>query len=71
MAFSDETKEAALKRAGSQCECVRGSHTHSGRCTARTNLEYHHKTAVGSGGSDALFNCEVVCRTCHVLIPTP
>jgi hypothetical protein len=71
MAFAEATKEAALKAAGNQCECVRSSHTHIGRCTSRTSLEYHHKTAVGSGGSDSLSNCEVVCHTCHVLIPTP
>ena len=74
MAFSEETKELALARAGNQCECARGSHIHSGRCTVKltgTNTEYHHKTAVASGGGDGLSNCEALCNTCHALIPKP
>lgn len=74
MAFSDGTKALALVRANNQCECNRWSHTHAGRCTTKltsTNTEYHHKTAVASGGGDGFSNCEVLCRTCHALIPKP
>jgi 5-methylcytosine-specific restriction endonuclease McrA len=74
MAFSDSTKALAMVRANNQCECDRFSHTHTGRCTTKltsTNTEYHHKTAVASHGSDMLSNCEVLCKTCHALIPTP
>ncbi len=74
MAFSTKTKEEALAKAGGRCECTRISHTHVGRCSVRltpSNTEYHHKTAVASGGSDALSNCEVLCVSCHALIPKP
>jgi 5-methylcytosine-specific restriction endonuclease McrA len=74
MAFSESTKELALASAGNQCECARGIHLHGGRCKTtltKSVAEFHHKTAVASGGSDALSNCEVLCHTCHVLIPKP
>lgn len=74
MAFSEETKKAALKSAGNRCECKRLSHTHAGRCKTtltKASAEFHHKTAVASGGSDALSNCEVLCRTCHVKVRRP
>ncbi len=72
MAFSEQTKEEALKRAGGRCECERGSHSsHIARCHSSYKLEFHHKTAVASGGSDALSNCEVLCHDCHQLVPRP
>jgi 5-methylcytosine-specific restriction endonuclease McrA len=74
MAFSEATKELALASAGNQCECARGSHTHTGRCKTtltKSAAEFHHKTAVASGGDDTLSNCEVLCTTCHGLIRTP
>lgn len=74
MAFSEKTKDEALIRAGYQCECTRISHTHVGRCKTKltkSTAECHHKTAVASGGSDGLYNCEVLCHSCHVLIPKP
>jgi 5-methylcytosine-specific restriction endonuclease McrA len=74
MAFSEATKEQALASAGNRCQCTRVSHIHSGRCNVtltKSTAEGHHMTAVASGGSDALSNCEVLCHTCHVLIPKP
>jgi 5-methylcytosine-specific restriction endonuclease McrA len=71
MAFSETTKEEALRRAGGMCECERGSHGHIGRCYSTDQLEYHHKTAVASGGSDALSNCEVLCHDCHQQVRRP
>jgi 5-methylcytosine-specific restriction endonuclease McrA len=70
MAFSDETKQAALKRAGYQCECARLTcNVHSSvHCTTKLrtgNWHAHHKTAVASGGSDALSNCQALCIPCH------
>lgn len=79
MAFSDLTIRQAWQRSGGRCECERSSHGHgyTGRCTQRLmfNLrgndyspygwEAHHKTAVSSGGSDALSNCEILCMSCH------
>ena len=74
MAFSEITKESALSIAGNRCECTRISHTHTDRCKTtltKSTAEFHHKTAVASGGSDSLSNCEVLCRTCHLLVRTP
>jgi hypothetical protein len=70
MAFSAETKQAALARAGHQCECKRLACTvHATiQCTAKLrmgNWHAHHKTAVASGGSDTLSNCEALCIPCH------
>lgn len=71
MAFSEATKQAALNRAAGQCECRRMScteHPRSYRCPTTLvtgRYEFHHVTAVSSGGSDALSNCEVLCRPCH------
>lgn len=75
MDFTDETKRGARQRAGGRCECTRKSHKHLlGRCLAvlaLSKVEYHHKTAVASGGSNALSNCEVLCAPCHQRIPRP
>jgi 5-methylcytosine-specific restriction endonuclease McrA len=71
MAFSEETKQAAYKRAGGRCECRRLACTvhktvHCGAGPlASGDWHAHHKTAVASGGSDALSNCEVLCIPCH------
>lgn len=68
MAFSLETRQAALKRAGYRCECNRLLCSHYGRCTtllAPGRWHAHHKTAVSVGGSDALSNCEALCIPCH------
>jgi len=71
MAFSEETKQAAFKRAGGQCECRRLSctvHPSTIRCTTTLKSgqwHAHHKTAVASGGDDTLSNCEALCIPCH------
>jgi 5-methylcytosine-specific restriction endonuclease McrA len=71
MAFSEETKQAALRHAGGQCECRRLScpeHPTTNRCQTKLvngRYEFHHITAVSSGGSDGLSNCEVLCIPCH------
>lgn len=79
MAFSDATVKQAWERAGGRCECQRSRHNHgyTGKCdklllwSARGNdnspygWEAHHKTAVSSGGSDYLSNCEILCIDCH------
>jgi len=68
MAFSDETKRAALARSGGRCECVRIEHPHFGRCSSPVTLataEYHHASAQSVGGHDDLLNCEVLCHECH------
>jgi 5-methylcytosine-specific restriction endonuclease McrA len=76
MAFPQSVKDDAYSRSGGQCECTRTSHPkHSpGRCPTqltKTSGEYHHRTAVASGGDDTLSNCEYLCIPCHDLIPTP
>ena len=78
MAFSKETIEAAWRRAGGKCECRRKTHNHAyGRCNKTLSFdnrgkdgvwgawEAHHITAVSSGGSDTLSNCEILCIECH------
>ncbi len=58
MAFSEATKEAALKRANFKCE----------KCGKNVNMhtcEAHHKHSVKSGGNDALSNCQILCKDCH------
>jgi 5-methylcytosine-specific restriction endonuclease McrA len=69
MAFSEETKQAAKERSKGQCECTRLTCTvHSTvRCPAKLTGKWHahHKTAVSSGGTDALSNCEALCIPCH------
>lgn len=78
MAFSDETIKAKLKSTGGQCECRRASHTaHIGRCPKKdftkenrgTKWESHHKVSIDAGGTDAEDNCEILCLSCHSLIP--
>ena len=53
MAFSEETKAAALRRAGCRCECTRSTcpQRHVGRCTAqlaggRWHARPHYRRAV-------------------------
>jgi 5-methylcytosine-specific restriction endonuclease McrA len=69
MAFSEETKNAAWRRAGGKCECTRNCAHHRGRrCNAALtayNWHAHHKTALASGGDDSLSNCEALCIPCH------
>ena len=77
MAFSQDTVNAAWKRAGGKCECTRSSHGHSARCNKTLSYENrgrdgawgaweaHHKTADASGGNDSLSNCEILCMECH------
>ena len=74
LAFSEATKQSALLRAGNRCECKRLTHGHKKRCKTRLTrrtAEFHHKTAVASGGSDAPSNCEVLCHACHVQVRRP
>ena len=70
MAFSEETKQAAFKRAGGQCECRRLScnvhaTTYCGTKLTTGRWHAHHVTAVASGGSDSLSNCQALCIPCH------
>ena len=67
MAFSDEVKKEAFKRAGGKCERCKKELVweNNGRETGRGAWEAHHKTSVDSGGSDALSNCLVLCWECH------
>jgi hypothetical protein len=69
MAFSNETKRAALIRSGGRCECARTTHIHYGRCRSAITMstaEFQHITAERVGGSDGLSNCETLCHECAV-----
>jgi hypothetical protein len=70
MAFSEETKQAAFRRAGGQCECRRLSCNQHTTVRCQTSLvayrwHEHHKTAVAAGGDDSLSNGEALCIPCH------
>ena len=67
MAFSEEIKKQALRRAGRRCECTRPSHEdeNQGRCNRSWDIEVHHILAVAAGGKDTLENCEVLCYICR------
>ena len=76
MAFSQSVIKQAWDRAGGKCECRRKTCGHGARCNKqlvwenhsegeRGAWEAHHVTAVASGGSDTLSNCEILCLDCH------
>ncbi len=67
MAFSQETKNAAHRRAGGKCECEMKHCGHAGRCnkTLGSNWEAHHAHSVAAGGGDGLSNCVAMCEPCH------
>ena len=78
MAFSSTVISDAWKRSGGKCECCRTTCGHGTRRCNKTLVfsargddnavggwEAHHKTAVASGGSDTLSNCEILCIRCH------
>jgi len=67
MAFSEETKNQAWRRAGGKCECtLKTCSHHTGRCNSSLSKWHaHHKVAVASGGDDTLSNCGALCVRCH------
>lgn len=67
MAFSQDVKEQAYRRAGGKCECRRTVCGHSGRCNKSLagGWHAHHKLSQAAGGSDGLENCEALCIPCH------
>jgi 5-methylcytosine-specific restriction endonuclease McrA len=66
MAFSQETKDKAYRRAGGKCECRRSGCGHTGRCNTTLNRWHaHHIVSQNAGGSDGLENCEALCIPCH------
>ncbi|WP_099771524.1 HNH endonuclease [Mesotoga sp. H07.pep.5.3] len=81
--FPKEIVKQAWERAHGKCECERTSHVHKGRCNKnlvwenrgkdgeRGAWEAHHRTAVASGGTDTLSNCEILCLECHKKIRKP
>ena len=58
MAFSEETKKEAMKKAGYKCEKC-------GKPLTMATAEAHHKTSLLAGGSDGLSNCQILCHDCH------
>ncbi len=68
MAFSQQTREEALARAGGRCECTRRCVHHAGhRCNADVSaggMHFHHILSPWAGGPDTLMNCEVLCTAC-------
>ncbi len=74
MVFSDSIVRQAWVRAEGRCECLRGSHSHHGRCNnkqliwgnrgreGRDAWKVYHRS---STGGDTLTNCEIVCWNCE------
>lgn len=67
MAFSEDVKNQAYRRAGGKCECRRDACGHAGRCNTalERTWEAHHRLSVSAGGADTLNNCEALCIRCH------
>ena len=67
MAFSQDVKDAAYRRAGGKCECGMSACGHRGRCNKPlgNNWHAHHKTSSAAGGPDTLSNCIAMCVPCH------
>jgi hypothetical protein len=67
MEFPESVKDAAFRRSGGQCECMRTSHNHAGRCSTtvtRNTAEYNHIPVNPKTSTSTLANCEVLCVTC-------
>jgi hypothetical protein len=67
MAFSQEVKDRAYRRAGGRCECTRLNCGHRGRCNASlaNGWNAHHILSQSAGGYDGFENCEALCIACH------
>jgi hypothetical protein len=69
MAFSQEVKDQAWRRAGGKCECTRETcPEHTGRCNAALTAgkwHAHHIVSEDADGPDTLSNCEALCVPCH------
>jgi hypothetical protein len=62
--FSQAAKDEITKRSGGVCECIRKTHSHTGRCKSKAT-EYHHVIAKDKGGQGVASNGEHLCSTCH------
>lgn len=67
MAFSQQTKDEAYRRANGKCERCGKSCRRISRNLGYNypDSEFHHKTSVAAGGSDGSSNCEHLCVSCH------
>jgi hypothetical protein len=68
MAFSQDVKDKAYRRAGGKCECdMKVCKSHTGRCnkSLANGWHAHHKHSVAGGGDDTLSNCQAMCVSCH------
>ena len=70
MAFSEETKVAALERCGGRCECTNPhcSQHYMARCASRVShatATFHRKKDHPLTGADSASNCIVLCFDCN------
>ena len=66
MAFSQETIDAAWRRAGGKCEnpnCRKALDPQNDKVNMKWHA--HHIQSQKSGGSDSLANCKILCVPCH------
>jgi hypothetical protein len=74
MGFSDDVIKQAWERAGSQCECMKRTHSHHYSPCAKF-LDWNKRGKNTQGGWEALqidgngastaANCEIVCWRCY------
>lgn len=68
MAFTQEVRQQAYRRAGGKCECtMKHCKHHAGRCSTAlgSSWEAHHAHSQAAGGHDGLSNCVAMCKACH------
>ena len=71
--FSNAVVQEAWVRSAGRCECVRGSHQHSGRCNRPLLWERRSESGPGGWVADSksgLFqkgvtDCEIICWYCN------
>ncbi len=66
MAFGEDVKRAAYRRANGQCECMRQSCMahYAGRCT-RSLADGWRAHRVDPDGPESMDNCEALCIPCY------
>lgn len=68
MAFDQNTRDQAYRRAGGLCECRMSTCNHRlGRCFVSLGYDWelHHAHSQAAGGSDGLSNGIAMCIACH------
>jgi hypothetical protein len=70
--FPDDVAKAAFIRSDGECECVKNSHKHHGRCNNLMTFNMRgvdlpggwEAVPIDTGGPPVLSNCQAICRDC-------